>query len=73
MDHPKRSIVKAITWRITGFVVTVAAVYVYSGNIKQSLVAVASADGLKMFLYYFHERVWNRLKFGRKKSSDYQI
>ncbi len=73
MEHPKRSIVKAFTWRITGYIVTVIAVYLYSKNIKEAVVAVAGADSVKMLLYYYHERVWNKLKFGRQKVQDYQI
>ncbi|HAJ57587.1 MAG TPA: hypothetical protein DCL35_07455 [Candidatus Omnitrophica bacterium] len=73
MEHPKRSIVKAVTWRLTGYIITVAAVYLYSKNMRESVVAVASADAVKMFLYYYHERVWNKVKFGRLKKEDYQI
>ncbi len=73
MEHPKRSILKTVTWRLTGYIVTVAAVYIFSKNIKESIVAVASADSIKIFLYYFHERTWNRIKFGLTKSQDYQI
>ena len=73
MEHPKRSLAKAITWRIIAFVVTIAAVYIYSKDIKQSLVIGISANTVKIFLYYIHERIWNRIKFGRMKPSEYQI
>lgn len=73
MEHPKRSLVKAITWRIIAFVVTIIAVYIYSKDIKQSLVIGISANTVKIFLYYIHERIWNRVKFGRTESSEYQI
>ena len=73
MEHPKRSIVKALTWRIIAFVVTIIAVYIYSKDLKQSLVIGISANTVKIFLYYIHERIWNRVKFGRLKAPEYQI
>jgi len=27
----------------------------------------------KMILYYFHERAWNKISFGKIKEPDYQI
>ena len=73
MEHPKRSIAKAITWRVIAFLVTILAVYAYSKDIKESLVIGISANTVKIFLYYIHERIWNRIKFGRVNVPDYQI
>ncbi len=73
MEHPKRSLLKAITWRVIAFTVTIFAVYIYSRDIKESLIIGISANLVKIFLYYAHERIWNRVKFGRIKASDYQI
>ena len=73
MEHPKRSLIKTITWRIIALLVTIIVVYDYSGDIKESLVVGISANVIKIFLYYIHERIWNRVKFGRMKAPDYQI
>ena len=73
MEHPKRSLAKAATWRVIAFLVTIIAVYIYSKDIKESLVIGISANVVKMFLYYAHERIWNRIKFGRLKAPNYQI
>ena len=73
MEHPKRSFIKAITWRIIAFLVTIIAVYIYSRDIKESLVIGISANLVKIFLYYAHERVWNKVRFGRVEPSEYQI
>ena len=73
MEHPKRSITKAVTWRTIALLVTIIAVYIYSGDIKQSLVIGVSANAVKFLLYYIHERVWNRIGFGRIKPPEYQI
>lgn len=69
-----RSIVKTISWRITGTIDTFIVSYLVTGKI---LVAV-SISGVevftKLFLYYFHERIWNKIDLGRvKQAPEYQI
>ena len=73
MEHHKRTLIKTITWRVIALLVTIIAVYIYSGDVKGSLAVGVAANGLKMVLYYMHERVWNRIHFGRSKHPDYQI
>ncbi len=73
MEQHKRTIVKTITWRIIALSVTIIVVYAYSGDVKASLVIGVTANFLKMFFYYIHERVWNRVQFGRIKPPEYQI
>jgi len=73
MDHPKRSLAKSLTWRIFSFMLTVLIIYVYTKNIRQAIGVGAGIDIVKMVLYYMHERLWNKVHFGRKKVTDYQI
>ena len=73
MEHPKRSLVKALTWRVIAFVVTIIAIYIYSKDLKESLIVGIAANTVKIFLYYAHERIWNRVHFGRAKEPEYQI
>ena len=73
MEHPRRSLLKALTWRIIAFLVTIIAIYIYSGDIKEALIVGTGANLIKIFLYYIHERIWNRIKFGRVKIPEYQI
>jgi len=73
MEHPKRSLLKSLTWRVIAFLVTTIVVYIYSRDIKESLVIGISANAIKILLYYVHERIWNRVRFGKIKAPDYQI
>jgi len=73
MDHPKRSLAKSISWRFFCFLLTIAIVYIYTKKIKQAIGAGVVIDGIKMVLYYIHERLWNKSNFGRKPENDYQI
>ncbi|MGB2129114.1 MAG: DUF2061 domain-containing protein [Flavicella sp.] len=65
-DKPIRSIVKAISWRVLGTIDTMlVSLYVTDGELGTSS-AIASIDFItKMILYFFHERVWNTIKWGR--------
>ncbi len=64
-DLKTRSIVKTITWRITGSGATFLIAFLLTGD-----VAVAGVIGLvqmftNTFLYYLHERVWNKIGWGK--------
>lgn len=73
MEHHKRTLAKTVTWRIIALVTTIVVVYLYSGDAKESLIIGFVANALKMLFYYIHERVWNRIDFGRVKPPEYQI
>ena len=64
-DSRVRSIVKAFSWRITALIVTSIVVWVVTGSLEFAAVVGAADALLKIFLYYFHERMWNRSRFGR--------
>tara|TARA_R110002051_G_scaffold187560_4_gene257197 strand:+ start:1154 stop:1417 length:264 start_codon:yes stop_codon:yes gene_type:complete len=64
-ERPKRSIVKSISWRIIGTVDTILISWLVTGTAK-----VAFSIGLvelftKMLLYFFHERAWNAINWGK--------
>jgi len=73
MEHPKRTLAKTVTWRIIALLITTGVVYAYSGDFTKSLTVGVVANLLKMVLYYMHERVWNRVQFGRIKPPEYHI
>ena len=61
-----RSVVKALTWRILGTVTTTALVYLFTRRFSLSLAVGGLEFVSKIGLYWFHERVWDRLHFGRR-------
>lgn len=73
MEAHRRSLAKAATWRIIAVFITMIAVYLYSRDIKESIIVSLAANGVKTFLYYLHERAWNKIDFGREKPPEYQI
>lgn len=64
-DKPVRSIVKALSWRIVGTLDTLVVSYFVTGKIFLAA-SIASVDFLtKLVLYFFHERIWNKIKWGK--------
>ncbi len=60
-----RSIIKALSWRVTATVTTFALVWIFTGQLGTAFAIGGIEVFLKMFLYYSHERLWNQSKFGR--------
>ena len=61
-----RSLVKAITWRVVGLLVTFGSAYFVTGE-KDTATKVTIITNFIMFiLYYAHERWWNQIQWGRK-------
>lgn len=70
-----RSLVKSISYRITGTIATFIISYCVTGEVKFAL-SIMSVDFVsKIAIFYFHERMWNKIKFGKVKETpnDYQI
>ncbi|MBM1108152.1 DUF2061 domain-containing protein [Aurantibacter crassamenti] len=64
-EKPIRSVAKAISWRIIGTLDTLLVSYLLTGEIAIAA-SIASIDFVtKMFLYFFHERIWNKIKWGK--------
>lgn len=73
-DNHYRSMAKSISWRVTGTIDTMVISFLITGHLKWALGIGAVELFTKMFLYYIHERIWNRISFGRPKAGeDYTI
>ncbi len=75
METHKRSIVKALSWRVIAVCITTVTAYVFTKETSIAL-GVGIVDSLvKLGTYYGHERLWARLSFGRRKTTkdDYTI
>ncbi|MDF4204726.1 DUF2061 domain-containing protein [Maribacter sp. SA7] len=64
-EKPIRSIAKAFSWRVIGTVDTLVISYLLTGKFSVAA-SIASIDFVtKMILYFFHERFWNLVKWGK--------
>lgn len=64
MVQKKRHIAKAFTWRIIASLTTFTIGWLATGDITTGLSIGAFDFILKLVLYYVHERIWYRSKFG---------
>ena len=66
-ESATRSALKALSWRLFATMWTMVVIYVLTGSSDLALTVGYLDAILKMGLYYFHERFWNRLRVGRQK------
>ncbi len=73
-DSPTRSILKAISWRVIASSATFIISYVVvkqstnesDAEVLKFATAIASVDVVaKLILYYFHERLWTNIYWGK--------
>jgi len=64
-DSNTRSLAKTISWRLTGSGATFLISYIVSGNITIACSIALIQTTLNTILYYIHERIWNKIKWGR--------
>ena len=75
IESHRRSIVKALTWRVIATLVTTLVVYSFTREVVLAMGIGFVDAAIKMVAYYLHERLWNRINFGIKKEvkEDYII
>ena len=61
----RRSLFKTLTWRMLGTIDTMVISYFFTGSLKLAA-AIGSFEVVsKMILYYFHERAWEKVSWGK--------
>ena len=61
-----RSLVKAYSYRCCGTLTTIVISYAITGHFIVSLGIGATEMIVKPFIYWCHERVWSRIRWGRR-------
>ena len=65
-DTAVRSLAKAISWRVTGTIDTFVISWLITGQVLLASGIAFTEIITKVFLFWFHERVWNCIMWGRK-------
>jgi len=65
MDTRTRSWVKSIVWRLIGIFLLGAIAYLVIGRWEEVSIVTLAFHSLRLILYYFHERLWERISWGR--------
>ena len=63
-ETKRRSVLKSISWRITATLTTVVLVLLFSGETELAIMVGGVEIFAKMAIYYAHERMWNKVKYG---------
>ena len=64
-DLQKRTIAKTLTWRVTASLTTFIIAWILTGDFLIG-VSIGSVEAItKVFLYYFHERIWNNISWAK--------
>jgi len=61
-----RSIVKTVSWRVCATLITVTLVFAFTGKLDIAFAVGGVEVFTKLLFYFFHERAWNKLKYGKK-------
>ncbi len=61
-----RSVLKALSWRVAGSLVTAAIAFLFLKRLDLALAAGGLDFAVKVAVYYVHERAWDRIPFGKR-------
>lgn len=66
-ESHRRSVAKAISWRILGSLDTMLLAYLFTGNMVVAGSIATTESVTKIVLYYLHERAWAGFSKGTLK------
>jgi adenylylsulfate kinase len=69
----KRSLVKGISWRVVATTTTIIIVYVFFGRLDLAVAAGMIETVLKIGLFWIHERLWFKIRWGRKRIDPFNL
>lgn len=65
MESRTRSIAKTFSWRFIATAITSIVAYIMTGELVLAVEIGFLDTTAKLFAYYYHERVWLKVDFGR--------
>jgi len=68
-----RSVVKGISWRFVATGTTIVIVYLFFGRLDLAIATGLIETVLKVALYWGHEKVWQRIRWGRKRIEPFNL
>ena len=73
IETKKRSLLKGISWRLIATTTTIIIVYVFFGRLDLAIAAGFLETIAKIFLYFFHERAWHKIKLGKQRIEPFNL
>lgn len=68
MESPARTMVKGLTWQMTGIVTMTLIAWLITGSVTEGGITALSGAATGFVFYFFHERIWARIGWGRGKA-----
>lgn len=66
-ETKSRSVLKAISWRTWATITTAVLVFIFTGKFAMAVTIGFLEVFAKMGLYFLHERLWQKIGFGKKE------
>lgn len=66
IEEHKRSISKALTYRVFIIALDIISIYLITGKIEMALSFMIISNIYTTFAYYIHERLWTLTNWGKK-------
>lgn len=67
IDAKRRALAKAFTWRCMGIILLSVVSFIAMGNLKTVTFITLFYHGLQFIFFFFHERIWNHIRWGKTK------
>jgi uncharacterized membrane protein len=61
-----RSLAKSLTWRVVALLTTFITLYALSKDVSMATLATLITNGVNFVAYYYHERIWNSVSWGKE-------
>lgn len=72
IDLKIRSWAKSFTWRALGVLILLPLTYIFTGKWESAAAVTLSFHVIRMVLYYYHERLWERVSWGRNGDNSWR-
>ena len=73
MESHSRTIAKALSWRFIATLITFTVAWIVTRELTFAAEIGLADTIIKLGAYYFHERLWIRIKFGKLIRPEYEI
>jgi adenylylsulfate kinase len=61
----RRTVVKTISYRVSILILDFTSIYLFTGKIKIALGFMIVSNVYTTIGYFFHERIWDKVKWGK--------
>lgn len=74
LDTRTRTLAKTFSWRIIATLITILIAWFWTRQVVVAMGVGSSEAIVKMVVYYYHERVWNKISLGyAPQESEYEV